>query len=159
MSTPGQSEEIPLSVRIRTLITHPHQAMEIIRYGSVGVFNNVVYFALYSAIVTIGGVYWAASLVGYFVSALSGYWLHEHFSFGGGSPTIRGLSKWLLAQTGAILINLGLLTLLIHRAHFSEIPAQLVLLPFIPVISYMLGRHWIFTRAAPLPDASEDSVP
>jgi putative flippase GtrA len=152
MSAQGQSEQPPLTVRFRELITHPHQAMEIIRYGSVGIFNNVLYFVLYSAVITAGGAYWAASLVGYFVTAPLGYWLHEHFSFGGGAPSLRGLGKWLLTQVGAILINLGLLTLLIHKAHFEKIPAQLVLLPFIPVISYLLGRHWIFTRANPSGD-------
>jgi putative flippase GtrA len=153
MSTQGQSERLPLVVRLRILITHPHQAMELIRYGSVGVGNNVLYLALYSAIIAAGGHYLEAAICGYVITSPLGYWLHEHFSFGGGSPSMRALGKWVLTQIGAILINLALLTLLIHEAHFAKIPAQLVLLPFIPVISYLLGRHWIFTRADAAPDA------
>jgi putative flippase GtrA len=142
-----QSESTPLHVRLRFLIMHPHRVMELIRYGSVGLFNNGLYFAIYSGIIVAGGPYWAAAVVGVFISALSGYWLHEHFSFQGGNPSWRGLGMWLGAQSGATVLNLALLTVLIHGLHIEEILAQLMLLPVIPAATYFLGRRWIFTRA------------
>lgn len=156
MSVDTQRERVSLTVRVRLLITHPHRMIELIRYGSVGVFINGLYLALYSAIVAEGAPYWAGSLCGYCVVTVTGYWLHEHFSFGGGSPTFRGLGRWLCAQAGTILLNLGLLTLLIHKAHFEEIPAQLVLMPVIPILSYLVGSRWVFTRAlAATPDVEQ----
>lgn len=110
---------------LRRLLTHPHRTMEMIRYGSVGLLNAGLYFALYSAVIAAHGPYWGAALSAFLVASSVGYWLHEHFSFRGGRPTARGLGMWLCAQSGATLLNLGLLTLAIHGFHVDEIPAQL----------------------------------
>lgn len=146
MSANGQTRAVAVS--LRRLLTHPHRTMEMIRYGSVGLLNAGLYFALYSAVIAAHGPYWGAALSAFLVASSVGYWLHEHFSFRGGRPTARGLGMWLCAQSGATLLNLGLLTLAIHGFHVDEIPAQLVLLPVLPAATYLLGRRWIFARAA-----------
>jgi putative flippase GtrA len=137
----------PLGVRLHFLVTHPHQAMEIVRYGAVGLFNAGLYFGLYSAIVIAGGAYWVAAVTSFVVSSSVGYWLHEHFTFGGRRTTLKGLLKWLCAQSGSTLLNVLALTVAIHQLHLHEILAQLILLPFLPAATYMIGRRWVFARA------------
>jgi putative flippase GtrA len=149
MHAKRQTEWAALSERVGSLITHPHRAMELVRYGSVGLVNAGLYFGLYSAIIAAGGPYWTAAVSAFLVASSIGYWLHEHFSFRGRNPTLRGLSKWLCAQSGATLLNLALLTVAIHVLHAEEILAQLVLLPILPVATYLLGRRWIFLRNDP----------
>lgn len=147
MRTTRQSKRAALWTRVGNLVTHPHRAVELIRYGSVGLVNAGLYFGLYSAIIAAGGPYWAAALAAFLVASSIGYWLHEHFSFLRGQPTLGGLGKWLCAQSGATALNLGLLTLAIHVLHAEQILAQLVLLPILPAATYLLGRRWIFARS------------
>jgi putative flippase GtrA len=155
MAEDTPTEVVPLGARLRYLVTHPHRAMEVARYGAVGLFNAGLYFGLYAATVTAGGAYWVAAVMSFLIASSIGYWLHEHFTFRGRRTTLTGLVKWLCAQSGATLLNVGLLTLAIHELHLHEIVAQLILLPFLPAATYLLGRRWVFARAEIPPSLGE----
>lgn len=120
--------------------------VEILRYGAVGLFNAVLYLALYTGGVTLGAPYYVAAVAAFLIASSVGYWLHEHFTFQGRAATLSALVKWLAAQSGATVLNVALLTVLIHAAGLQEVIAQLILLPFLPVATYLLGRRWVFSR-------------
>jgi putative flippase GtrA len=120
---------------------------ELARFGLVGGFNAATYFGLYTAGVLVGVPYLLSSLVAFFLSASLGYWLHEHWTFKGATPTVRGWAGWLAAQGGATLLNLALLALLVDGFDINKIVAQAVLLPVTPVATYVVGRRWVFSRA------------
>jgi putative flippase GtrA len=116
------------------------------RFGLVGGFNAATYFALYTGGVLIGVPYLLSAVIGFALSASMGYWLHEHWTFKGRSPTVRGWLSWLTTQGTATLLNLGLLALLVDGFGADPIPAQLVLLPLAPVATYLVGRRFVFSR-------------
>jgi putative flippase GtrA len=120
---------------------------ELVRFGLVGAFNAGTYFGGYTALVLLGVPYLLASLAAFLVSASIGYWLHEHWTFKGATPTIRGWLSWLAAQGGATGLNLALLALLVDGFDVDSILAQAVLLPVTPVVTYLIGRRWVFSRA------------
>jgi putative flippase GtrA len=120
---------------------------ELARFGLVGGFNAATYFGLYTAGVLVGVPYLLSALVAFALSATLGYWLHEHWTFGGGQPTVRGWTTWLAAQGTATLLNLALLAVLVDALDANKIIAQAVLLPVPPVATYVVGRRWVFSRA------------
>jgi putative flippase GtrA len=120
---------------------------ELVRFGLVGGFNAATYFGGYTALVLLGVPYLAAALIAFLVSASIGYWLHEHWTFKGATPTVRGWLSWLAAQGGATGLNLVLLAVLVDGFAIDSILAQAVLLPVTPVVTYVIGRRWVFTRA------------
>jgi putative flippase GtrA len=120
---------------------------ELARFGLVGGFNAATYFGLYTAGVLVGVPYLLSALVAFALSATLGYWLHEHWTFGGGQPTVRGWTTWLAAQGTATLLNLALLAVLVDVLDANKIIAQAVLLPVPPVATYVVGRRWVFSRA------------
>ena len=120
---------------------------ELVRFGLVGGFNAATYFGGYTALVLVGVPYLAAALVAFFVSASIGYWLHEHWTFKGATPTVRGWLSWLAAQGGGTGLNLVLLAVLVDGFGLDSILAQAVLLPVTPVVTYVIGRRWVFSRA------------
>jgi putative flippase GtrA len=120
---------------------------ELARFGLVGVFNAGTYFTLYAAGVLAGVPYLLAAIIAFAISASVGYWLHEHWTFKGRRPTIRGWITWLAAQGGATALNLALLAIAVDVLGAGEIVAQAVLLPVTPAATYLVGRRWVFSRA------------
>jgi putative flippase GtrA len=120
---------------------------ELARFGLVGGFNAATYFGGYTAGVLAGVPYLLSALVAFALSASLGYWLHEHWTFKGATPTVRGWLSWLTAQGGATGFNLLLLAVLVDGFEVDEILAQAVLLPITPAVTYVIGRRWVFSRA------------
>jgi putative flippase GtrA len=120
---------------------------ELARFGLVGVFNAGTYFSLYAAGVLAGVPYLLSAIIAFALSASIGYWLHEHWTFKGGQPTIRGWMTWLAAQGGATALNVALLAIAVDVLGAGEIVAQAVLLPVTPAATYLVGRRWVFSRA------------
>lgn len=125
------------------------RASELLRFALVGGFNAATYFGIYSAGVLLGVPFLLSSAVAFVASASLGYWLHEHWTFKGGSPNVRGLLSWIAAQGGGILVNMGLLALLVHAWDMEPILAQLILMPIPPVATYLIGKRWVFSAARP----------
>jgi putative flippase GtrA len=120
---------------------------ELARFGLVGGFNAATYFGCYTAGVLLGVPYLLSAVVAFALSASLGYWLHEHWTFKGRTPTVRGWLSWLAAQGGATGLNLVLLAALVDGFDVNKILAQAVLLPVTPVVTYVVGRRWVFSRA------------
>jgi putative flippase GtrA len=122
------------------------QHRELARFALVGGFNASTYFGGYTALVLLGVPYLLAAVVAFVLSASLGYWLHEHWTFKGASPSARGWISWLAAQGGATLLNLALLAIAVDVLGAGKILAQLVLLPVTPAATYVVGRRWVFSR-------------
>lgn len=120
---------------------------ELLRFALVGGFNAGTYFGLFSVGVLVGVPFLLASAIAFVLSASLGYWLHEHWTFKGRSPSWSGLAAWIAAQGAGILLNMGLLALLVHAFDLGPIVAQLILMPVPPVATYLIGRRWVFTQA------------
>ena len=120
---------------------------ELARFGLVGGFNAATYFGLYTAGVLAGVPYLLSAVVAFVLSASLGYWLHEHWTFKGRKPSVRGWLGWLAAQGTATVVNLALLAVAVDGLGADEILAQLVLLPVTPAATYVVGRRFVFSRA------------
>jgi putative flippase GtrA len=128
-------------------VTRRQHLHEVLRYGIVGAFNAATYFGLYTAGVLIGIPYTIALVLAFVISATWGYLLHEHWTFGGANPTAAGWTKWLTTQGTTVALNLGLLALLVDVFGVDAILAQLLLMPLMPIITFLVARRWVFTRA------------
>jgi putative flippase GtrA len=119
---------------------------ELVRFGLVGGFNAATYFGMYTAGVLVGVPYLLSAFVSFLLSASLGYWLHEHWTFRGGQPTVRGWSRWLAAQGAATVFNLAGLAVAVDVLGADKILSQAVLLPMTPVVTYVVGRRWVFSQ-------------
>jgi putative flippase GtrA len=119
---------------------------ELARFGAVGGFNAAMYFGLYALGVLIGVPYLLAAIIAFLISASVGYWLHEHWTFKGASPTVKAWASWVAAQGGATALNLTLLVIAVDGFHAHKILAQLVLLPVSPAATYVVARRWVFSK-------------
>lgn len=120
---------------------------ELARFGLVGGFNAATAYGLYVLGLLIGIPYLLAATIAFALSASLGYWMHEHYTFRGGAPTIRGWASWLAAQGAASGLNLVLLAIAVDGLDANKYLAQLVLLFVSPLATYVVGRRWVFSKA------------
>jgi putative flippase GtrA len=115
-----------------------------VRFLAVGASSTLLYFAVYSAGILLGLAFGLAALLGFAVSAVYGYLVHERWTFRTKAASTAGLSRWLVLQGSLIVANVGALWLLVQRVGMDRIVAQLVILPLIPLLSYVLSRRHVY---------------
>lgn len=121
--------------------------LELLRFAAVGATSTLIYFAVYSLAVLQGLPYGVAQLLAWLLSVGFGFVMHHRFTFRtghGGFTGDGGFWRWMGLQGFVMLLNFGGLTALVHGVGLSRIAAQLVLLPFIPLLTYVLSRRFIF---------------
>lgn len=121
---------------------------ELWRYSVVGLINTATYFALYSTLVLAGMPYVLAAVLGFPPAVALGYWLHEHWTFERGQPTIRGLTGFLAIQVTALALSIVVLVVLVDGLGMAAIPARAVSMPLAPAFTYLTSSMWIFRRPA-----------
>jgi putative flippase GtrA len=136
MNLAPQTPRAPLALRERVA--------ELIRFGIVGGLSTVIYLGVYSGLIRAGGGFALAALVAFAASTTSGFFLHHRFTFRTNAPTGGGMARWLALQGTVIGINIGLLAVLVHAAGLDRILAQIVLLPVIPLLTFLASRRLVF---------------
>gem|GEM_PF-5586576 len=117
---------------------------ELARFLAVGASSTLLYFAVYSGAILLGVGFALAAVLGFAVSAVYGYFVHERWTFRTNAASRDGLSRWLLLQGSLIVSNVAALWVLVHQAGMQRIVAQLLILPFIPLVSYALSRRLVY---------------
>ena len=141
------SEATPSAVARRARV------FELIRFAAVGGTSTVIFFGVYSVAVLQGVPYGLAQLLGWLVSVGFGFVMHHRFTFrtghSGGLGGGGGFGKWIALQGFVMALNFVGLSVLVHGVGVSRILSQLLLLPFIPLLTYLLSRRFIFTPQPP----------
>jgi len=110
----------------------------------VGASSTILYVVLYTAQVLVGVPFLLASVVAFLPVAVSGYLLHDRWTFRTKAPTGRGLGRWLLLQGTMLALNVLSLWALVRQAGVQRVLAQVILLPLIPPTTYLLSRRRVF---------------
>jgi putative flippase GtrA len=119
---------------------------ELVRFGLVGGLSTVLYLGVYALLIGVGVSLALAALAAFAVSTTSGYLLHHRFTFRTDDPSAGGWLRWLALQGTVIGIDIVLLTVLVHGAGLNRILAQVVLLPIIPVLTFLASRRLVFQQ-------------
>jgi putative flippase GtrA len=128
---------------------------QFVKYGVVGASNTAITTVTYSLGVWIGIPYLVALVVGYIPGTLNSYLLNRHWTFDAGHLShAHAGTRFAIVQVCAILANLGLLYVLVHKLHVEKIPAQLILTVPVVTVTFFINRTWTFGRGTGEPIAS-----
>jgi len=122
------------------------RAFELVRFAAVGASSAVLYLVLYTGAVLAGVPFLLASLAAFLPVAVYGYVLHDRWTFRTRTPSRRGLAGWLFLQGTVWGLNALLLWGLVHVG-VDRLVAQVVLLPLLPPVTYVLSRRRVFGAA------------
>ncbi|MEA2186990.1 MAG: hypothetical protein QOK16_2001 [Solirubrobacteraceae bacterium] len=139
MSVPsrGEADSTPSWLRL----------LEFARFGAVGASSTILYLALYGGGILVGLPFALAALAAFVLSAVWGYLLHDRWTFRTKDPTRGGLTRWLILQGAVMGLNILALWALVSQLHIDRFLAQVILLPLLPLTTYLLSRRRVFGAA------------
>ena len=115
----------------------------------IGASSALVY---YSAVALVYGVigmrYQVAVSVGYVLSVLLHFFANRHITFRGSSGTLSShVFRYIALVCINYLITLSIVTAAVELLRINPYLAVAISILATMVVSYLLMRHWIFTKA------------
>jgi putative flippase GtrA len=114
---------------------------EVLRFLSVGALNTAVGYGLYVGQLWLGMPYQAALTIATVLGATFNFFSTGRLVFG--NRSLARIGHFLAVYSVALLVNLGLLTLLV-RGGMSKALAQGLLLPVMVTLSFLLNKYLVF---------------
>jgi putative flippase GtrA len=123
----------------------PNWLIQFIKFGLVGVSNNVIYLGIYYIFERIDpALYIFGNTVGFIVSVLNAYFWNRKFVF---KNTQEGHKKSLVKTFAAygvtFLIATGLLVLYVENFGIPEKFAPLLNIPVTILLNFLLNKFWV----------------
>ncbi|WP_422909287.1 GtrA family protein [Pseudomonas sp. MAC6] len=133
-----------------TKVTFIATLEQIIRYGVVGLANNLLGYLIYLLIT------WAwldpkiAVTLMYPIGALTAYFGHAKFSFTYRGSTSRGIVRYVIAHLIGYGVNVGMLFLFSDMLRYPHQLVQAVAIVVVAGVLYLLFRYFVFPRSPEL---------
>lgn len=121
--------------------------LQFVKFGLVGVLNNLICYGTYLILVALGVHYTPANVIGFSVSVFNSYYWNNKYVFATGNKRIwwKTFLKTYIsyAGTGIVLSNI-LLILWIEIFHVPEFIAPIINLLFTIPVNYLLNKIWAY---------------
>ena len=119
---------------------------QLVRFGIVGGLSTLVYAAVYWPLATYAIHPVAASVAGFLVAVVFGYFFHSRWSFKGHGAEggVGTQSRFLAVQAAGMVMNAGFTWVCTGPLHQ---PTWVPLLPVIcitPLVTFVLNRYLVF---------------
>lgn len=119
--------------------------LQFVKFGIVGVSNTLIFFAVYTLLLKVFGVWYvAASGIGFAVGAVNGFLWNRAWTFKGHVGDALTPVRWFVVQTSGLLVNLGLVYLFVDGAGLGELEGQAVTIVIVTVLTFLANRAWTF---------------
>lgn len=119
--------------------------MQFVKFGVVGVSNTLIFFAVYTLLLKVFGVWYvAASGIGFAVGAVNGFLWNRAWTFRGHVGDALTPVRWFVVQTSGLLANLGLVYLFVDGVGLGKLEGQAVTIAIVTVVTFLANRAWTF---------------
>ena len=121
--------------------------LQFIKFGLVGILNNLICYSVYLVMVTLGMHYVLANVIGFTVSVFNSYYWNNKYVFVSENKRVwwRTFAKTYLsyAGTGIVLSNV-LLVVWIEICHIPELAGPLLNLIITIPINFFVNKFWAY---------------
>jgi putative flippase GtrA len=119
--------------------------LQFVKFGIVGVSNTLIFFAVYTLLLKVFGVWYvAASGIGFAVGAVNGFLWNRAWTFKGHVGDALTPVRWFVVQTSGLLVNLGLVYLFVDGVGLDELVGQAVTIVIVTLLTFFTNRAWTF---------------
>jgi putative flippase GtrA len=143
---PTPAAPLPIRLRVRHGVRHPHNWFQLGRFVAVGASGYVVNLALFAACVHLLGIdYRLSALIAYVFSVVNNFWWNRHWTFGARQdhPVAQGLRFFAVS-----LVTFGfsyvVLVSLVDDAGLSKVVAQAIAIVTATPLSFVGQKLWSF---------------
>lgn len=139
-SLPGAAERLSAPVLV-----------QFVKFGIVGISNTLLFFAIYTVLLKVFGVwYLAASAIGFVVGAINGFLLNRRWTFSGHVGDSLTPVRWGIVQACGLALNEGLLFLLVDGVTLDKLLSQAFATVTVTVLTFLANRAWTFRTHTPV---------
>jgi putative flippase GtrA len=132
--------------------------IQFVKFGTVGVSNTLLTFAVYTLLLKVFGVwYLAASAIGFLVGATNGFLLNRRWTFKEHVGDALTPVRWGVVQGCGLALNEGLLFGLVVGARLDKLLSQVFATAVVTVVTFLVNRAWTFRVHSPIVVAENDA--
>jgi putative flippase GtrA len=130
-----------------------------VKFGTVGVANTLLTFAVFTVLVKGFGVWYvAASAIGFLVGTVNSFLLNRRWTFRGHVGDALTPVRWFVVQGCGLALNLALIYLLVDGAGLDKLLGQAFAIGVVTVLTFLANRAWTFRMDAPATRGSPRSA-
>lgn len=118
--------------------------LQLVRYGVVGVANNLVGYLIYLGVTWLGVDPKLAVTIMYPIGALIAYFSHARYSFSYRGDRTRGLFRYVIAHVIGYGANVSLLYIFFDRMGFPHQLVQAMAIFIVAGLLFVLFRYFVF---------------
>src|ERR1700694_4923968 len=156
-SNPPEPESRPTSVAGWSRVLSNPLLIQFVKFGTVGVSNTLITFAVYTVLLKVFGVwYLAASAIGFLVGATNGFLLNRRWTFKEHVSDARTPVRWGVVQGCGLGLNVLLLFALVDGAGLDKLLSQAFAMGVVTVLTFLVNRAWTFRVHSPIAVADND---
>ena len=126
----------------------PPLVLQLVRFGLVGATNTALTLATYAVVLGLEAPVALAGAIGWGVGAVNGYLLNRAWTFQGAARGAVPATRYVAVQLMGSALNAALAIAVGHE-HLPRLAGELVVLPPVTLLTFVLCRGWVFTRAVP----------
>jgi putative flippase GtrA len=125
--------------------------LQFVKFGIVGVSNTLLFFAVYTLLLKVFGVwYLAASGIGFAVGAVNGFLLNRAWTFKEHQGDALTPVRWCVVQGCGLALNEALLYLCVDGVGLDKVIGQAIAIVIVVVITFFANRAWTFKEHTPV---------
>lgn len=135
--------EPTLAVRTARALRHPHNWIQLAKFGTVGASGYVVNLAVYAALLGLGAH--VAAAISFVVAAANNYWWNRHWTFSSAKGHIgaQGMRFFVVALL-AFGVNQLWLVLFLDILHWGKIVSQAIAIVLVTPLNFLGNKLWSF---------------
>jgi putative flippase GtrA len=119
--------------------------VQFVKFGIVGVSNTLLFFATYTLLLKVFGVWYvAASGIGFTVGAVNGFLLNRRWTFSGHVGDALTPVRWFVVQGCGLGLNLSLVYLFVDGLGMDKLVGQVPATAIVTVLTFFANRAWTF---------------
>lgn len=135
-------------VGVGRLVPRTGTAVEVVRFGIVGVAVNVTLYLAYLMLIHAGIDYRVAMSAVYVAGTVLGFVLHRSWTFRSKRAWGGAFGRYLIAYAAGYALNLAGLWLLVEAVDLSHALAQGVMILVVAAFLFMIQKLWIFPKVS-----------
>lgn len=124
---------------------------QVVRYGVVGVLNNLWGYLLYLLVTWLWLDPKTAVSILYPVGALTAYFAHAKYSFSYRGGKSKALFRFVIAHVVGYLVNLSMLYLLVDVCGYPHPLVQAFAIVTVAGVLFILFRYYVFSGTTKAP--------
>ena len=127
----------------------PPVVLQLVRFGLVGSTNTALTLATYAVLVALHAPVALAGAAGWAVGAVNGFVLNRAWTFRGAGRGAVPAARYVAVQLIGSALNAALVAIAVGHEHLPRLAGELVVLPPVTLLTFVLCRGWVFARAVP----------